>query len=540
MRLAIAKRPKIVIWFNQGRDNMDQISDILLTDMRHVITSLGKQGGVMSASVYDTAQVARLAPASENVWPALEWLLDQQQSDGGWGNPTVPLARDVPTLAAVLALKAIGTRKAMRVATQEGINFLRRQATKWLKSLPDELPVGVELLLPMLLEEAKKVDIDLPYDMYVSVYNLGKKRRKLIASLKLRPGNTPVHSWEAFGTSPEHEMLDVFGSVGHSPAATAAWLHLAENQRAHSVGHSPAMAAKVHLAENQKQLTDDTQRARSYLEQAAAATGVGIPGVVPTIWPMNRFEQSNALYALLIGGLLDHPHLRSVIEPQLDDMARAVRPTGLGLSDAFDPDGDDTAEALALLVATGRASDAQALYGFAFQKHFVAYPGEMQPSPSVTAHGIHTLALCKHDTREAQAYLLERQLPDGRWLGDKWNGSWLYTTCQALVGLNEAADPASDKHIEQAVHTILSYQQPDGGWGDDGSTAEETAYAVLALRAMRGRFTVEEQLKTGQRWLLNQYRPFHAERQPIWLGKEVYCPQRLSRIMELAAMFPLA
>ena len=36
---------------------MDHTTDILLADLRHVIADLGKNGGQISPSVYDTAQV---------------------------------------------------------------------------------------------------------------------------------------------------------------------------------------------------------------------------------------------------------------------------------------------------------------------------------------------------------------------------------------------------------------------------------------------------------------------------------------------------
>lgn len=41
---------------------MDRITDILLTDLRHLIADLGKGGGMISPSIYDTAQVLRMAP----------------------------------------------------------------------------------------------------------------------------------------------------------------------------------------------------------------------------------------------------------------------------------------------------------------------------------------------------------------------------------------------------------------------------------------------------------------------------------------------
>src|SRR5512145_2016794 len=133
---------------------MNRIEEILLTDLRHLIHDLGKGGGLIGPSVYDTAQVLRMAPPQEGIWDALDWIMEQQHPDGGWGDTATPLARDVPTLAAMLALHVYGTRGGERLSLQIGLSFIKRQALHWMPPLSDDLPVGVELLLPSLLEEA--------------------------------------------------------------------------------------------------------------------------------------------------------------------------------------------------------------------------------------------------------------------------------------------------------------------------------------------------------------------------------------------------
>ena len=45
------------------------------------------------------------------------------------------------------------------------------------------------------------------------------------AGAKPGAGSAAVYSWEAWGTEPTPDLVDALGSVGHSPAATAAWLH---------------------------------------------------------------------------------------------------------------------------------------------------------------------------------------------------------------------------------------------------------------------------------------------------------------------------
>lgn len=498
----------------------NHVVDMLLTDLRLLIHDLGKDGGLIGPSIYDTAQVIRLAPPSSGVLQTIHWLVEQQQPDGGWGDPAVPFARDVPTLAAILALRMYAMSPQDHSIVQAGVAFLRRHIHIWEGSLPDELPVGIELLLPRLLDEAAAAGLIIPREPYASLIALGRQRRRMIASVPIRAGTTPAHAWEGWGEIADTNLLDHYGGIGHSPAATAAWLRATSGRN--------DLAAARHAAHR-------------YLEQAAKATGVAIPGVVPTAWPITRFEQSNALYALLIGGLLDHPGLQDVVQPQLRDLAQALRPQGLGFSDHFTPDGDDTAEALAVLQAAGYPVDLATLRHFAHDDHFCAYPGELQPALSVTAHVVHVLRLCGHDSERAQQYMIANQLPDGRWCGDKWNGSWLYTTCQVIIALVGAGHSTA---LGRAAQALLASQHADGGWGAHGSSAEETAYGVLALRALlRDRDddpAIRQALERAEQRLLEDYRPFTSSMHPCWQAKEIYRPYRLARMIELVATFPSA
>jgi len=67
--------------------------DLQLAELQSLMADLGKAGGLISPSIYDTAQVLRLYPPPEGPEPTLDWLLQQQQADGGWGDPSVSYAR---------------------------------------------------------------------------------------------------------------------------------------------------------------------------------------------------------------------------------------------------------------------------------------------------------------------------------------------------------------------------------------------------------------------------------------------------------------
>ncbi len=497
---------------------MSYLVDLILNELRTVVHDLGRDGGLISPSVYDTAQVLRLYPPPGGTQAVLEWLLEQRQSDGGWGDPTIPSARDVPTLASILALYAYGHDTTARDAVAAGLAFLHRQAEQWTDSLADDIPVGVELLLPRLVEEATTVGLALPLQAYSSLIRFGLHRRTMIARAQPRANTPAIHSWEAWGAHPDPQLVDPVGGVGNSPAATAAWLCAA--------GPSGPSTKPVRMAQG-------------YLIAAAAATQSGIPGVVPTVWPISRFEQAFALFSLFNAGLLTDKRLHDQMSVQLNDLAQALGARGLGMSDSFLPDGDNTAIAIAVLRAAGYPVDLAVLRQFETADHFSAYVGEQQPSLSLTAHALHALNLFGETPPHVEGYVLQRQRPDGRWPSDKWHSSWLYTTGHVMLALHAAHHGDA---LHPAVNALLAHQHLDGGWGIEGTTAEETAYAVLALHHVQRQLKlpqIDAALGRAKAWLLDQYRPFAATGVKRWIGKETYHPFRIARAFELSALLTL-
>jgi len=502
---------------------MSRSIDLLLSDIRLSLAEMGEGGGRVSASTYDTAQVIRYGSQFDALSPAFAWLLARQGDDGGWGDPAVPLGRDVPTLAAVLSLNSRGIAPQ---AQARGLAFLRTHAERWAPPLPEDIPIGVELILPRLLEEAQAAGLDTPVEPYAAVVAMGLRRRALIEKFQPAAGTSAVHSWEAWGTEPDAALLDQADSLGHSPAATAAWIRKAAGRSA---------------------LADTASRAQRYLERAAAATGEGIPGVVPTVFPIDRFEKLWAPYALLLTGLLDHPALKSAVDALLDDIAEALqRRRGMGFSDSFDPDGDDTAAGLAVLLAAGRPADMAFLERFEEGEHFSTWPHEMNVSLSTTTRAVHALALAGRDVQKHRDFLAGRQLPDGRWVADKWHQSWLYTTCHAVAAMLSSDDATHQHAVDAAIAAVLAAQSPEGGWRDTTAdlTATETAYALLTLlscgAARQEQEAVQRALRGGYRWLSGHYQPFASDGVACWIGKEAYRPQRVDRSFEAIALAALA
>jgi squalene-hopene/tetraprenyl-beta-curcumene cyclase len=93
-------------------------------------------------------------------------------------------------------------------------------------------------------------------------------------------------------------------------------------------------------------------------------------------------------------------------------------------------------------------------------------------------------------------YLRRTQLADGSWYG-RWGMNYIYGTWSVLCALGAAGIDHQGREMRKAVGWLVSIQNEDGGWGEDGSsykldyrgyerapsTASQTAWAVLGLVA---------------------------------------------------------
>lgn len=506
-----------VSWRPRHTMNNDNIRE----NLRELLASIGRDGGLITPSVYDTAVVlhSEVFPGRIQQERVLEWLLGQQRADGGFGLSWVPRDRDLPTLAVLVALYPRRDSSArVRAAYDAALEFFRGQAEHWGDVLSDDIPVGLELLLPWLLEEARSLGIPVDPRPYHALFRLGDHRRALIRKVMPTAASAPTHSWEAWGTDPDPDILDASGGVGHSPAATAMWLRAARDR---------------------PDLADARTRARNYLVQCSECTETDVPGVVPTVWPINRFEQVWDLYALAVLGLLHDPYLRKEVSAQMLDLARAIGPEGLGMSDAFTADGDLTSTALATLAHAGTPGSLQALRRFERNGTFITYTAELQPSLTVNAHALHALISAGEvPAPPILQFLAQRQQADGRWLGDKWHSSWLYTTAQVGMCMLRAGQARSAR---EALTAVLHSQRPDGSWGSgEASTAAETAYAIHFLFSSRDvpalRARVDGALRIARRWLLANHVVGRNPGDILWIGKVLYGPLRVDRAWVWSAL----
>jgi hypothetical protein len=471
--------------------------------LRTYLANIGRDGGAMTPAVYDTAIAIQFRPQWSDSH-TVDWLLSQQRSDGGWDDPYVPRARTVPTLSAVLALAPrIGVDHE---AIRAGAQFLIDQEVLWSAADTDELPAGVELIVPWLLRSAHTQAIHLPVT-YQGLREVSERRINLIRGQPLHAGSPVAYSWEALGVAADPCTLDADGSIASSPAATVAWLAAAESN---------------------PKLADACAAAQRYLEGAHAATATAIPGILPTAWKINRFEQSFGLYFLMVAGLLHDPCFEDLVHEQINNLRRALRPDGIGYSDTFLSDGDDTAAVIAVLASLGLPYDIGMLQRYRVGEHYTSYVYELQAARSVTARAIHALALVGADHDDSVNYLLRYQLEDGRWGPDKWHTSWVYGTAHALFAL-AVADRHACCSIDKAVYGICAVQHADGGWGERRANLEETSYIILALHALRrtGRLPANGHaaLRRACAWMRANPNALVADMP--WIAKSAYRPRRL-------------
>lgn len=191
----------------------------------------------LSVSSYDTAWVAMVpSPTSPQnpCFPAcLNWLLDNQLSDGSWGPPNHHplLTKDTlsSTLACILALRRWGVGEQQMT---KGLRFIESHFA----SVSDEnqfTPVGFDIIFPGMIEYAKDLNLKLPLrstDIDVLLH-----KRDLQLQRESSKGREAYLAYisEGIGKRQDWEMVMKFqrknGSLFNSPSTTAAALAHIQN-----------------------------------------------------------------------------------------------------------------------------------------------------------------------------------------------------------------------------------------------------------------------------------------------------------------------
>jgi squalene-hopene/tetraprenyl-beta-curcumene cyclase len=177
------------------------------------------------------------------------------------------------------------------------------------------------------------------------------------------------------------------------------------------------------------------------------------------------------------------------------------------------------------------------------------------PTEDVTARCVSMLAQFGHtaanskEVARALDYLRRTQLADGSWYG-RWGMNYIYGTWSVLCCLNAAGEDPTSPVMRKAADWLVSIQNADGGWGEDGtsykldyhgyesapSTASQTAWALIGLMAAGA--TAHPAVKRGVDFLLRT-----QESDGLW-AEERYTATGFPRVFYLryhgyAKFFPL-
>ncbi|KAF8722818.1 hypothetical protein HU200_021946 [Digitaria exilis] len=185
--------------------------------------------GEISISAYDTAWVA-LVPKLDGEGPqfpaALRWIVDNQLPDGSWGDSSLFSAYDrmTNTLACVVALTKWSLEPEKR---ETGLSFLHENMWRIAKEEQDSMPIGFELAFPSLIQTARNLGIDFPYDhpALQSIYsNREIKLKRIPKDMMHRVPTSILHSLEGVPEVDWAKLLNLQSSDGsflYSPSATA-------------------------------------------------------------------------------------------------------------------------------------------------------------------------------------------------------------------------------------------------------------------------------------------------------------------------------
>lgn len=476
--------------------------------VRNNIHDESGQIGLIAPEAYSTAWVAMVPDAtdiSRPAWPqALHYLRSHQLADGGWGEPALYFAHErlVCTLAAILAFSTWND-PGDAVHIVRGLEAIHCYVDH-LAAEP-EAPIGFELLLPALLSRLEPFGLDLPQKLWSDgLKQITAQKMALIGKLEI-DYKQPRTWWFSMEMLPDarlvevdERILDQYGSIATSTAATAAYLRVL------------------------RQHGRDSSHAATYINHVLHLGNGG----VGFCWPVEVFELVWVLDSFRRAGFA--PTDRE-IAPLIKELARMYEtaPMGLSWSQVFPVnDSDNTATGYTVLRWAGLKPSEEPLLKFWDSDYFFTYVDERSPSVSANVHAL--MALRHHLTSYEHKQLairvtewLRAQFDRHNQFYDKWHVSPLYVTSRAISALAGWDDDLARRCVEY----VLEKQGSTGGWGSGNlPTLEETSFAVLGLFAAweAGYLADDSSLKQARHFLSSHKVLVPNER--LWIGKTLYQP----------------
>ncbi len=484
----------------------------LYQEARQLLTESNQ--AAMSNTAYDTAWVARVpgSDGSSSAFPeALDWLRQNQYADGSWGSVVESYHdRIISTMAAIIALAERGDRPRDAEIIRQGESYAHRNV-QFLRTEPETETVGFELILPTLLDKARQLDLDLPYNACSPYYAIREEKLQNIPQqMRYSRAVTTTHSLEFMGDELDvaqiADLQEKDGSFGNSPSATAYFLIECQ----------------------------DDPAARRYLTEVME---IG-DGKAMSAHPVEIFDMGWVLYNLDLAGLL--VGLEQEAHVHLDAMYQAWDERwGIGFSHQYAvPDLDDTAVVFKLLRQMGYDVAPNVFDSYERDAHFVCYLYERTPSAGVHMHLLDALHACPeydHQPRMVTKILrfLHRSRRQHAYWFDKWHISPLYATSHAVI----AATGYDDELVRDAVRWIIDNQRKDGSWGYYCPTSEETAYCLQALVTYHRQVELLDKtiLSRAAQYLYNNY--YSQEHPALWVEKGLYTPPRIVRSAIVGALW---
>ncbi|XP_048232203.1 ent-kaurene synthase TSP4, chloroplastic isoform X1 [Ricinus communis] len=184
----------------------------------------------LSVSSYDTAWVAMVPTLDSSKQPlfpkSLNWIMENQQSDGSWGldlqHPLLIKDSLSSTLACVLALQKWNVGQQL---IHKGLDFI--QSNIWAaKDEHQHSPIGFDIIFPSMIEYGRDMGLNLSLNQSL-VETMLLKRELETKSLKDKPSNL---AYVAEGLNRLNDWKEVMkfqrsnGSLFNSPSSTAAAL----------------------------------------------------------------------------------------------------------------------------------------------------------------------------------------------------------------------------------------------------------------------------------------------------------------------------
>nr|WJJ50358.1 diterpene synthase 4 [Cephalotaxus harringtonia] len=357
--------------------------------IKNMFRSIGD--GEISISAYDTAWVARIPAldgSGEPQFPSsLQWIIDHQLTDGSWGDAHIFHVRERigSTLACVIALKTWNTYPH---GVKKGLSFLRTYIPKINDEDDVYSPIGFEIVFPALMEDAKFMSLDLPYDneLLHKVYEeRALKLKRIPMEFLHKYPSTLLHSLEGLRDQVDWRKIlklqSKDGSFLFSPASTA-----------------------CALAE-----TSDINCVR-YLDKITNKHNGGVPNVYPVdlfehLWMVDRLERLGIAR-----------YFQEEITDNLEYVYRYWTNQGIGWArESSVQDVDDTSMAFRLLRLHGFDVTSEAFSHFKQGDQFICFKG--QASQAVT--GMYNLYRASQVLFPGESILEEAQMFTKNFLDDK-------------------------------------------------------------------------------------------------------------------------